>query len=414
MYQQRTLDAVLDEYLQVFSAISVVGPKAVGKTTTLTQRAQRYNAINPEIAQYLADPYVFSDLQNQSYFIDEWQRVPSVWDRVRDLVDEGAPAGTFLLAGSAALTGAHHIHSGAGRIIELRMRPQAWHERGINEPVVSFTDLITGKKPNPREELIVTREQYLNEVLTSGFPGIRNISNERLRHQALNSYIDALINKDLVEEGILVRRPALMRTWWRAYAAATATTASYTTIAQSTGDNGQPAARQTMDRYRDQLSLCWQLDPLEPYIDVHQIFGSLAKSPKHYLADPALAAVLLSFTSATIHQPENSVYAGRLFEHLCVLGLQVLASRFGYSVSHLRSSNGNHEVDVLIEDFEGRILAVEIKLAATVTGKECTGLNWCAEKFGDRLIDKVIITGGRLSYRRPDGILVLPLAQLGL
>jgi predicted AAA+ superfamily ATPase len=54
--------------------------------------------------------------------IDEWQRVPESWDIVRRAVDEGPDPGYFLLTGSAAPAGIP-THSGAGRIVRVRMRP---------------------------------------------------------------------------------------------------------------------------------------------------------------------------------------------------------------------------------------------------------------------------------------------------
>jgi predicted AAA+ superfamily ATPase len=60
--------------------------------------------------------------------IDEWQHYPSIWDRMRHAVDAGAAPGTFLLAGSSFPQEAPQ-HSGAGRIVTVRMRPLSLAER---------------------------------------------------------------------------------------------------------------------------------------------------------------------------------------------------------------------------------------------------------------------------------------------
>ena len=77
--------------------------------------------------------------------LDEWQHVPAVWDAVRRAVDDGATPGRFLLTGSAAPTRAP-THSGAGRIVTVRMRPLALSERGIAEPTVSLRTCSAGDR----------------------------------------------------------------------------------------------------------------------------------------------------------------------------------------------------------------------------------------------------------------------------
>ena len=60
--------------------------------------------------------------------IDEWQRLPVTWDVVRRAVDDRGPAGPFLLTGSASQANPG-THSGAGRILKVRMRPLSLAER---------------------------------------------------------------------------------------------------------------------------------------------------------------------------------------------------------------------------------------------------------------------------------------------
>jgi hypothetical protein len=55
---------------------------------------------------------------------------------------------------------------------------------------------------------------------------------------------------------------------------------------------------------------------------------------------------------------------------------------------------------------------IEVKLTA-VPDDDVAHLNWLADKLGDRVIDRVIVTTGRAAYRRPDGIAVIPAALLG-
>ena len=122
-YTPRIVDAELDELLAVLPAVSIDGPKAVGKTVTASRRAETTfrldEAGDREIID--ADPTQLETTAG-TVLIDEWQRLPAVWDHVRRKVDDGADPGRYLLTGSAAPAGAP-VHSGAGRIVSVRMRP---------------------------------------------------------------------------------------------------------------------------------------------------------------------------------------------------------------------------------------------------------------------------------------------------
>lgn len=59
------------------------------------------------------------------------------------------------------------------------------------------------------------------------------------------------------------------------------------------------------------------------------------------------------------------------------------------------------------------MLAIEVKLGATVKDNDATHLNWLDQQLGDDLLDKVIITTGPEAYRRRDGVAVVPASLLG-
>jgi predicted AAA+ superfamily ATPase len=115
-YIERVVDTELDELLPALPAISLEGPKAVGKTRTARRRAETVWELDDpaQRATISADPNLIADGKSP-ILIDEWQRVPETWDIVRREVDRHAEAGGFLLTGSATPT-ERPTHSGAGRI----------------------------------------------------------------------------------------------------------------------------------------------------------------------------------------------------------------------------------------------------------------------------------------------------------
>jgi predicted AAA+ superfamily ATPase len=138
------LHRVLDEKSTEFAATSIEGPKAVGKTETAQRRANTdYRLDGPAGQVVAANPRVVLTGE-PPILIDEWQRVPATWDVIRRAVDDGASPGSYLLAGSAS---EHGAHTGAGRILTLRMRPLTLSEREVEAPTVSLRQLLGGERP---------------------------------------------------------------------------------------------------------------------------------------------------------------------------------------------------------------------------------------------------------------------------
>jgi predicted AAA+ superfamily ATPase len=406
-YTRRVVDDELDELIAGLPAIALEGPKAVGKTATALQRAVTVYRLDDEAERSiaLADPSRLIRGE-RPVLIDEWQRLPEVFDRVRRAVDESASPGSFLLTGSATPTDPP-THSGAGRIVQVRLRPMTLAERGLDTPTVSLRKLLEGKRPHVEGQTDVDLEDYVEEILASGFPGLHGLP-ERLARAQLDGYIDRIIDRDFEELGRKVRRPRTLRSWMQAYAAATATTTSYEKIRDAaTSGHGDKPSRATTQPYRDILERLWILDPVPA-------------PPKHHLADPALAARLLGADATTLLHPSRGAspitregtLLGALFESLVTLCVRVYAQAAEARTSHLRTWSGDREIDLIVERGH-KVLAVEAKLGQTPDERDVRHLNWLREELGDELADAIIITTGTTAYRRADGIAVIPAVLLG-
>lgn len=128
-YRPRIVDLELDELTVGLPAIALEVPKAVGKTETARRRAATIHRLDDpgqrQIAQADPDRLTTGD---HPILIDEWQRLPRSWDLVRRAVDHNHTPGQFLLTGSATPTDAP-THSGASRIVTVRMQPMSLAER---------------------------------------------------------------------------------------------------------------------------------------------------------------------------------------------------------------------------------------------------------------------------------------------
>jgi predicted AAA+ superfamily ATPase len=420
-YARRILDDELDELIGALPAIALEGAKGVGKTATASERAGSLHQLDDQRARAIAESDLDRVLTTTTpVLIDEWQYVPPIWDKVRRAVDAGAAPGSFLLTGSASprKTG---THSGGGRIVSLRMRPLSLAERMPGAATVSLAQLLDGGRPALDGQANVALADYVDEILRSGFPGIRPLEGRPLRTQ-LDSYLRRIVDRDFPELGQPVRNPSALRRWMTAYAAATATTTSFEKIRDAaTGGHEAKPARSTVQPYRDILGRLFVLDEVPAWKPSRNRIAELASPPKHHLADPALAARLLGVTAATLLTgedarpaiPHDGTLLGALFESLVTLSVQVYAQQAEATVGHLRTHRGEHEVDLVVERADGRVVAIEVKLTSAPSDADVKQLVWLSDKLGENLLDAVLVTTGREAYRRRDGIAVVPAALLG-
>jgi uncharacterized protein len=419
-YSRRLLDDELDELIDGLPAIALDGPKAVGKTATALRRAATVHRLDSAGERSIIAADLSRLLAGEPpILIDEWQRLPESFDRVRRAVDDGARAGSFLLTGSALPT-SPPTHSGAGRIVRLRMRPLSLAERGLDAPTVSLARLLRGERERLTGDTSMGLERYVEEILASGFPGLRGFS-ERTARLQLDGYLDRIVDRDFEELGREVRRPATLRAWMRAYAAATATTASYEKIRDAaTSGHSEKPTKVTTQPYRDVLERLWILDPVPAWLPTRNRLARLSAPPKHHLADPALAARLLDVDAQTLLQasgtgpsvPRDGTLLGALFESLVTLSVRVYAQACEARIGHLRTWSGEREIDLIVEH-RGRVLAIEVKLGEVPEERDLRHLHWLREQIGSELADALIVTTGSAAYRRADGIAVVPAVLLG-
>lgn len=413
------MERELDDLLAGLPAVLIEGPKAVGKTETAKQRAASRYSLDVERDYEIArgDPEHVLDAP-PPVLIDEWQHLPDIWSRVRHRVDSGVPPGTYILTGSAhSLNRASH--SGAGRIVSVRMRPMSIAERNDGVATVSLGGLLDGPgldgaggRPRLQGQTDWRLENYVEAILESGFPGIRGLA-PRLRDRQLDGYLERVVDRDVeVEFGRRLRSAPALKRWMRAYADATATTTTFEKIsAAAEPEVGDRPSQGLVRSYREALEALWVLDPLPAWRPSQVKISRLAKAPKHHFADPGLAARLLDLDSGSF----LGARLGALFESLVALSVRVYAQAAeAKGVGHLQlRAPDDRELDLVVERRDGKFLAIEVKLTATPHDSDVRHLKWAQDRFGDSLIDALVITTGDTAYRRGDGIGVVPAALLG-
>lgn len=435
-YIRRILDDELDELLPALSALAVEGPKGVGKTQTALRRAHSVYRLDDKAQRAIVEAATEVALTSDApVLFDEWQRYRPIWDAVRRAVDDGALAGSYLLTGSAVPEedGDGPTHSGAGRIVPIRMRPLSLAERNLGPTTVRLSDLLSGAKGDVAGRTTVDVSAYAREIIASGFPGIRPLAG-RARRAHLDGYLARIVDRDFVEAGHQVRRPDALRRWMHSYAAASATVTDFEKIRDAaTSGEGETMAKTSVLAYRAVLERLFLLEPLLGWIPQRNQLSRLTQAPRHHLADPALAARLLGVDDGALLQgvvsplfdptgamstrlkkvaPRDGTLFGQLFESLVTLSVRVYAQAAEATVRHLRTEEGRHEIDLIVERGDHRVVALEVKLSPIVTDKDVKHLLWLRDQMKGDLLDAAVINTGEQAYRRKDGIAVIPAALL--
>ncbi len=123
------------------------------------------------------------------------------------------------------------------------------------------------------------------------------------------------------------------------------------------------------------------MDPVPGWVPSRSHLLRLIQTPKHHLADPALAARLLGMDEGALlagatgpATPRDGTLPGQLFESLVMLSARVYARAAEARVRHLRTDKGRHEIDIIVERSDRRVLAVEVKLRGHRRRREAPAL----------------------------------------
>ena len=142
---------------------------------------------------------------------------------------------------------------------------------------------------------------------------------------------------------------------------------------------------------------------------------AIRTSDTRYYADSSIAAAALGIGPDDLFNDLETM--GLLFETMAVRDLRVYADAIDASVYHYRDKTGL-ECDAVIHRRNGSYGLVEIKLGGDSLVEEgCASLKKLAGKIDTDKMSKpsflmILTANGDMAYRRPDGILVIPIGSL--
>ncbi len=422
-YQDRLLDAHLEDLMASFGAVEIVGCMWSGKTWMAEAHGNsKTRVMEPGIkAAIEADPYLAFE-GDTPHVIDEWPEVPALWDITRMKVDDsgGAP-GQYLLTGSSTPKKGKVVHSGTGRIARMHLRPMSLYEQGKSSGAVSLRGLFEGRFTAVQVETgLADLAEY---ICTGGWPSLLNNKGKRpalLAQQYIDTFVSSVTEREGHDQQKLYRLlVSLARNLGQA--------ATYHTIASdiiegNISDKKSLIAQSQVEELIALLKNRFLIEDVKGWDAPVRAKSRVRTKPKRSFVDPSLPAALLGINKERLL--EDGQLLGTLFEELCLRDLRIYASAFEQAahdpVMYYRDSD-NLEIDVIIELRDGRWAAIEIKLGENKVEEAVKNLMRLKNKVASNPLARnkepsfmaVLVGNTSFCRRTPEGVFVLPITSLG-
>lgn len=407
-YVTRVVDGLLDQLLGSFSAISLVGPRAAGKTTTAVRRASTVLRLDrPNMRNAVAaDPDAMLQGLPEPIVIDEWQEAPDVLGAVKRSVDDDPRPGRFILTGSVRAELESQVWPGTGRILQVPMYGMSVRERLGHAAGPTFIDRVatggvSAVKASSRE---INIRGYLDLILEGSFPEPALRVPAAARGRWFDGYVEQMITRDV--PAIAPRRdPDLLRRYLSALAVNSAGLVTEESLREAAGINAKTARE-----YQALFQRMFVLDQVPAWFSNR--IKRLVKTPKRYLVDPALVASVLGLgRDAILYGPDM---LGRLMDAFVAAQLraELAASELNPRLHHLREEHGRREVDLIIEAASGTLIGVEVKASATVTAHDARHLAWLRDETGSVFAAGLVLYTGPHVFPLGDRLVAAPVSAL--
>lgn len=413
---RRTIQHRLEEALQDTPVVFLRGARQTGKTT-LVQWLGREGAsvVGEPLRHYvtldsatalsgaLRDPVGFLNGLPKPLTIDEVQRAPALMLAIKEDVDRERTSGRYLLTGSANATALPGVaDSLVGRMEIATLYPLSQGEiAGVKEDFIAriFEPGFPFHVALPE----YSRERLLSAICSGGYPEVLTRTSDRRRAAWFDSYVTTLIERDIRDIANIQDRGAVVRLLGL-LAARTGTLNNQSELSRSSG-----IPNSTLTRYISLLEAMFLIFYLPAWS--FNLGKRFLKTPKLHFFDTGLVASLCGADTARLAAAPE--LAGHLLESFVVSEIQKQSGWTEHPVRlyHYRTQAGE-EADLLLEDRTGGVVALEVKLAESLSQRDMRNMAQLREDLGDRFVRGAVLYAGREVLPFGDRLLALPIGAI--
>ena len=423
-YKKRIADSLIDQKIEVFGALNIVGPKGCGKTETASQRCNTIIAFQNEDEREnllkIANTQPSNFTRNpKPILFDEWQDAPKVWGTIRSYCDDHPEElGSFYLTGSSS----KNIvvpHTGTLRIANLRMYPMSLYESGESNGQISLMELFDNPSTFNGCQTGATLDDIVYSLCRGGWPRYLYAKSKNGELLVAKELYEQTYMNDVSSIDGVSRDPEIAKLILRSYARNICTLADNRIIIGDVRANS-PLGETTYYDYVNVLKKLYIVEDIEAWCPAIRSKSSIRSGVKRNLIDPSIAVAALGISPEYFNNDFKTL--GFLFESLCVRDLKVYSSSMNGHMSYYHDRYGL-EADGVLHLEDGRYALLEFKLGESEVveaSKHLCELERLIVEYNKkekqcplRLPDlKIIVTATKYGYRDDNGVFVIPLACL--
>jgi predicted AAA+ superfamily ATPase len=409
---KRTCEALMREYLGMFPCVAVVGVRQCGKTTMVRRLPEDWRHFDMERqADYdlvARDVDGFFRLYPERVAIDEAQLVPELFAALRVAIDERrSEPGRFVVTGSSSPDLLSSIsESLAGRVGVIELSPFSWDEVTGTSGRDSFLRRLAADRKASARDLIEGLEERGDVGLAhdfwfrGGFPEPWLRHGGKSRRRWVDQYLQSYLYRD-VKRLFPGLNDLRFRRFVEMLGGLSGRVLNYAEVARSLNVS-QPTARDYFEIAHG--TFLWRNIPAYS----RNVVKRVVKHPRGYLRDSGLSHALqrIPDLEALLSHPSM----GRSWEGMVVEEILRQYHAIGEPIqaAHYRTGGGA-EVDLVLEGDFG-LVAVEIKHASSVSGRDLRSLTGFVREYGARL--GVVIDNGREPRMLGEQLVSLPFTRL--
>ena len=370
LINRELLDSINNAF-RYFSVLTLTGPRQSGKTTLCRKLFADLPYYNFEdiatLSAFQQDPKSFLTKHDEGMIIDEAQRFPDIFSYLQVIVDEqnftGERKRKYIVTGSFNFSLMRKAtQSMAGRTAVMTLLPLSTQE-------------IDTVYPEAKTD---------TRILRGGYPAIWKTDDEG-RNFLLSNYYTTYVERDL-RSMINIKDLTLFNTFIRLCAGRIGSECNASALSVEVG-----VSVPTIQSWLSILEASYIIYRLHPY---HANIGKrLTKTPKLYFHDTGLAAWLMGIRS----EEQLSVHPlrGNLFENMVINDFQkYYFNRAERADLFFYRDKGQHEVDLLQMNADGKIHTYEIKASMTYRNDFFDGLHYIQNLLKDNFISGSLLYDG--------------------
>jgi predicted AAA+ superfamily ATPase len=302
-------------------------------------------------------------------------------------------------------------HSGVGRMKKIRMYPMSMWESNGSTGDVSLSDLFNQKNISIHGESKYSLGDITKIICKGGWPEVVQEEDYNKSSKLVDNYVNELINFEIhILDGIR-RDPITARSILTSYARSISTSSSLNTLTKNIESIKD---WRTVESYIDAFKKLYIIDEVEAWEPRLLSKATIRKSSTRQLVDPSIATSILELTPNDLIGDYDRF--NFLFKSLVTRDLRIYSSLISGSVYKYSDSTGLG-IDTIIQLNNGKWGAIKIILGdqetieygvkALLLLKNKVDLNEIGEPSF-----LAIITAISCSYKRKDGVYVIPIGCL--